>query len=102
MILPIGLIGLGCALLGVAAGLYTRICRYDATRCTGVTSSRELYEAWQMSKLVERAEAGEDVIFARAGKPVAKLVKFHGSGLRRGGQWRGTVNTIDRYRALRP
>jgi prevent-host-death family protein len=27
-----------------------------------------------LSKLVERAEAGEEVIIARAGKPVAKLV----------------------------
>ena len=27
-----------------------------------------------LSKLVERAEAGEDVVIARAGRPVAKLV----------------------------
>jgi len=27
-----------------------------------------------LSKLVERAEAGEEVLIARAGKPVAKLV----------------------------
>lgn len=29
-----------------------------------------------LSKLVERAEAGEDVVIARAGRPVAKLVAF--------------------------
>ncbi len=28
----------------------------------------------ELSKLVERAEAGEEVIIARAGKPAAKLV----------------------------
>jgi prevent-host-death family protein len=29
-----------------------------------------------LSRLVERAEAGEEVVVARAGKPVAKLVPF--------------------------
>lgn len=28
----------------------------------------------ELSKLVERAEAGEEVVIARAGKPVARLV----------------------------
>jgi len=28
----------------------------------------------ELSKLVERAEAGEEIIIARAGRPVAKLV----------------------------
>jgi prevent-host-death family protein len=28
----------------------------------------------ELSKLIERAEAGEDIVIARAGKPVAKLV----------------------------
>ncbi len=28
------------------------------------------------SKLVERAEAGEEIVIGRAGKPVAKLVPF--------------------------
>ncbi len=30
-----------------------------------------------LSKLVERAEAGEEIVIARAGKPAAKLVPFH-------------------------
>lgn len=48
----------------------------------------------QLSKLVERAEAGEEIIIARAGKPVAKLVAYRGRrGPRRGGQWRGKVKT---------
>jgi prevent-host-death family protein len=47
----------------------------------------------QLSKLIQRAEAGEEIIIARAGKPVAKLVAYDdGRGPRRGGQWRGKVN----------
>ena len=30
----------------------------------------------QLSKLVEKAESGEDVIIARAGKPVARLTRL--------------------------
>jgi prevent-host-death family protein len=38
----------------------------------------------ELSKLVERAEAGEEVIIARAGKPAAKLVPLtHARGRRR-------------------
>ena len=37
----------------------------------------------ELSKLVERAEAGEEVIIARAGKPAAKLVPLTTVGKRR-------------------
>lgn len=37
----------------------------------------------ELSKLVERAEAGEEVLIARAGKPVAKLVPLTNVGKRR-------------------
>lgn len=30
----------------------------------------------QLSELIARAEAGEEIVIARAGKPVAKLVPF--------------------------
>lgn len=30
----------------------------------------------QLSRLLERAEAGEEIVIARAGKPVAKLVRY--------------------------
>lgn len=30
----------------------------------------------QLSKLIERAEAGEEIVIGRAGKPVAKLVRY--------------------------
>ena len=34
----------------------------------------------QFSKLVARAEAGEEIVIGRAGKPVARLVALHASG----------------------
>ena len=37
----------------------------------------------ELSKLVERAEAGEEVVIARAGKPAAKLVPITKAGKRR-------------------
>jgi len=30
----------------------------------------------QLSRLLERAEAGEEIIIGRAGKPIAKLVQY--------------------------
>lgn len=33
----------------------------------------------KLSKLVERAEAGEDIVIARNGKPVARLVPLAGT-----------------------
>jgi prevent-host-death family protein len=44
------------------------------------------------SKLVARAEAGEEVVIARNGKPVAKLVPFaEQKEPRRLGEWEGKV-----------
>lgn len=44
------------------------------------------------SKLVERAEAGEEIVIGRAGKPVAKLVPFDGAAAgREPGMLRGQV-----------
>jgi prevent-host-death family protein len=37
----------------------------------------------QLSRLVDEAAAGEEIIIARAGKPVARLVSLQGSGQRR-------------------
>lgn len=30
-----------------------------------------------LSRLLERAEAGEEIVIGRAGKPIAKLVPYH-------------------------
>jgi len=45
-----------------------------------------------LSRLVERVEAGEEVIIARAGRPVARLVAYRPRKAPRSpGLWRGRV-----------
>lgn len=45
-----------------------------------------------LSRLVERVEAGEEVVIARAGKPVARLVPYLARrSRRRPGLWRGQI-----------
>jgi prevent-host-death family protein len=45
-----------------------------------------------LSKLLERVESGEEIVIARAGRPVARLVPYRPlSGLRPLGIWRGKV-----------
>jgi prevent-host-death family protein len=53
----------------------------------------------QLSRLVEEAEAGEDVVLARAGKPVVRLVPVRPRTKRRLGQWRGKVSMSDDFDA---
>ena len=50
-----------------------------------------------LSKLVERAGQGEEVVIARAGKPVAKLVKYESAERRRLGGWEGKVWIADDF-----
>jgi prevent-host-death family protein len=63
-----------------------------------------LHEAGsQLSKLIELAEQGEEVIIARAGKPVARLVPYGGSSVpREGGQWKDRVRIAPDFDALPP
>jgi len=43
-----------------------------------------IYEAkTRLSQLVEEAASGQDVVIARAGRPVARLTRLSGAGLRR-------------------
>ena len=45
-----------------------------------------------LSRLVQRAEAGEEIVIGRAGVPVARLVAWRPDGSsRRPGVWRGRV-----------
>ena len=44
-----------------------------------------------LSQLVTAVEAGEEVILARGGKPVVKLVPIRAVRRRRLGQWKGKV-----------
>lgn len=46
----------------------------------------------RLSKLVEHAMSGEEVIIAKAGQPLVRLVPIKtDQGPRRGGQWKGRV-----------
>jgi prevent-host-death family protein len=52
-----------------------------------------VYEAkTHLSRLLDRVEAGEEIIIGRAGRPVAMLVPYRPSvPRRRPGAWRGKV-----------
>jgi prevent-host-death family protein len=55
----------------------------------------------QLSKLVDRALKGEDVIIARAGKPMVRLVPVRESDApRKGGQWKGKVRIAEDFDQL--
>ncbi len=46
-----------------------------------------------LSRLIERVEAGEELVIARAGRPVARLVPFRQrTAPREPGLWRGSVS----------
>ena len=45
-----------------------------------------------LSRLVAAAERGEDVILARDGKPVAKIVRYRAPKVKPPGAWKGKVN----------
>ena len=57
-----------------------------------------------LSQLLARVEAGEEVVIARAGHPVARLVPFSGPGAprRRFGGWRGRGWISDDFDAPLP
>jgi prevent-host-death family protein len=44
-----------------------------------------------LSQLVSEVESGKEVILARGGKPVAKLMPIRAARRRRLGQWKGKV-----------
>ena len=55
------------------------------------------------SQLVDRAMRGEEVIIAKAGKPVAKLVKWRTqTAARKGGFLRGKITVSDDFDAPLP
>jgi len=55
-----------------------------------------------LSRLVEEVEAGGEIILARAGKPVARLVPIRSSARRRLGRWKGKVQMSDDFDAPLP
>ena len=63
-----------------------------------------IYEAkTSLSRLVDRAARGEEVILSKAGKPLAKLVPFHGPVLpRQPGGWEGRIRIAEDFDAPLP
>ncbi|HXV61217.1 MAG TPA: type II toxin-antitoxin system Phd/YefM family antitoxin [Vicinamibacteria bacterium] len=56
-----------------------------------------------LSRLLARVAAGEEIIISKAGKPVARLVPFHGAGKKRvPGQDRGKVWIAEDFDAPLP
>jgi prevent-host-death family protein len=51
----------------------------------------------QLSRLVERAIAGEDVVIGKAGRPVARLVPYTPRQVRTPGRWRGQITVADDF-----
>jgi prevent-host-death family protein len=55
----------------------------------------------QLSRLVERAMEGEEVIIAKAGQPMVRLVPIRSDESSRvGGQWKGRVRIADDFDTL--
>lgn len=68
-----------------------------------MTASVNVYEAkTHLSQLLDRAAAGEEIVIARAGRPVARLVALAGATLQRRtpGAWRGQVSIADDFDEL--
>jgi prevent-host-death family protein len=61
-----------------------------------------VYEAkTHLSRLLDRVEAGEEIVIGRAGRPVARLVPYTQSyEPRRPGAWRGRVHLADDFDEL--
>ncbi|HVR95865.1 MAG TPA: type II toxin-antitoxin system prevent-host-death family antitoxin [Thermoanaerobaculia bacterium] len=75
---------------------------------TGSTEMSEviynLYEAkTSLSRLVDRAASGEEIILSKAGKPLAKLVPFHRPPEpRQPGGWEGRMRISEEFDAPLP
>jgi prevent-host-death family protein len=56
----------------------------------------------QLSRLIEAAERGEEVVIARAGQPAVRLVPIvaHDDSPRQPGAWRGRVRIADDFDEL--
>ncbi len=52
------------------------------------------------SELVQRAEAGEEIVIKRGNTPVAVLSKYHAPSARKPGRLKGRVNIHDDFDTL--
>lgn len=56
-----------------------------------------------LSKLLEQVARGEEIIIAKAGKPIARLVGYRAPNHeRQGGQWKGLVRLSEDFDAPLP
>ena len=51
----------------------------------------------QLSRLLARVEAGEEVVIARRGQPVARLVRYMPRGKRQFGAMKGKIRITDAF-----
>ncbi len=67
-----------------------------------MSESVNVYEAkTHLSQLLDRAAAGEEIVIARAGRPIARLVALaQPPGRRVPGGWRGKVSLSPDFDAL--
>ena len=50
-----------------------------------------------LSRLLARVEAGEEIIIARNGKPVARLERVQPRAKRQPGRWKGLISIDDSF-----
>lgn len=68
-----------------------------------MVKSMNLYEAkTQLSALVDEAAAGAEIVIAKAGRPMAKLVPFRQPARRRPGRAKGKTWVADNFDAPLP
>lgn len=69
-----------------------------------MAKSVNIYDAkTQLSQLVERAAKGEEIVIARSGRPVARLVPLRVAGIaRKPGRMRGRVRIARNFDAPLP
>ena len=61
-------------------------------------STYNMHEAkTHLSRLAERAAQGEEIVIARNGRPLARLVPAGGRRPRRSGLWKGRVTIHDDF-----
>jgi prevent-host-death family protein len=74
-------------------GLVDQLDQLEPSRYPAVVAKTlNLYQAkTQLSALVEEAAAGAEIVIAKAGKPMAKLVPIRPANRRRPGLGKGTV-----------
>ena len=73
-------------------------CGLDLAKLTCVRTVNIHEAKSQLSRILAAVEKGEEIVVARAGRPVAKLVPFREEGPKpEPGKWRGTVSVHEKF-----